>query len=270
MKLSEAIKRLDAAGVPDARYDARELFMHFGGFSKADLLISDKESESKELSEAIERRESREPLQYILGKVFFYKEEYKVNKNCLIPRSDTEILVEYACRNIPFGERFFDLCTGSGCVGISTLKNTEGTTAVLADINEDAIALARENAYNCGVDRRAEFQLCDVIKTDISGEVYAVLSNPPYVTDEAYKTLEKEIYFEPKIAFVGGADGLKFYRVITEKYKNRLKKDGFIAYEIGYDQANALKDIAEESGMLCEIIKDFSGHDRVAVLKHKN
>ncbi len=265
MKLSEAVKILEAAGVPNASYDAKELFCRFGGFSRAALLVCDAESSSDELCEAVRRRASREPLQYILGRVFFYNEEYKVNENCLIPRPDTEILVEYACKNIPKGERFFDLCTGSGCVGISVLCNTEKTSAVLADISEGALEIARENAQLAGIGGRADFRLIDVCKDMIEGEAFAVLSNPPYVTDRAYEELEKEIYFEPKLAFVGGEDGLKFYRAITEKYKDRLKPGGFIAYEIGYDQGAALSEIAENLGMKCEIIKDLSGCDRVAV-----
>ncbi len=266
MKLSEAIRRLSDAGVPNAAYDAKELFCHFGAESRASLLIGDAECNLPELEAAVKRREAREPLQYIIGKVFFYNEEYLVNENCLIPRPDTEILVEYACSAIPDGERFLDLCTGSGCVGISTLKNTKNTAAILADISEGALEIAKENARLSGVYERAEFRHADVTEEIIEGEFFAVLSNPPYVTEEAYAGLENEIYFEPKIAFVGGEDGLRFYRSITEKYKDKIKPNGFIAYEIGYDQGAAIAEIARSAGMSCKIIKDLSGCDRVAVI----
>ncbi len=268
MKLSEAIKILSDANVPDAKHDAKELFAAYGGFDKASLLIGDPECGNFELSDAVRRRAQREPLQYILGRVFFYNEEYKVNEHCLIPRSDTEILVEYACKNIPEGECFLDLCTGSGCIGISTLKNTKKTHATLVDISEKALAVAKENCVLMGVSQRAELRLCDVTKEVIDGEYFAILSNPPYVTYKAYESLDKEIYFEPKIAFVGGEDGADFYRIITQNYKRVLKSCGFIAYEIGYDQAEILKEMAKSFGMSCEIIKDYSGCDRVAVLRH--
>ena len=107
------------------------------------------------------------------------------------------------------------------------------------------------------------------MKNEVSGEFFAVLSNPPYVTSDAYKALEPEIYKEPEAAFVGGADGADFYRTLTPIYKHHIKKDGFIAYEIGYTQADALREIAERADMDIEIIKDYGGHDRVAVLRPK-
>jgi release factor glutamine methyltransferase len=105
------------------------------------------------------------------------------------------------------------------------------------------------------------------MKNEISGEFFAVLSNPPYVTSEAYASLEPEIYKEPTAAFVGGEDGADFYRTLTPIYKQNIKKNGFIAYEIGFDQAEIIKKIASDNAMSCEIIKDFSGNARVAVLR---
>ena len=269
MKLSEAIALLKKNGVPDAKRDAMEIFEKKGNIRKSEMLIGDVECSDSDVICAVKERAERKPLQYILGKVYFYNEEYEVDENCLIPRSDTEILVDYAVKNIPQNERFLDLCTGSGCVGISTLKNTRDTTAVLVDISHGAIDIAKRNAKLNGVLERAEFLQKDVTADAVCGEYFAVLSNPPYVTDSAYETLEGEIYFEPKIAFVGGTDGADFYRKITPLYKNIIKKGGFIAYEIGFDQGEILKNIAEEECMTCEIIKDFSGNDRVAVLKNK-
>ena len=177
--------------------------------------------------------------------------------------------------DIPEGEKitfyrngeFLDLCAGSGCIGISTLKNTRDTTAVLADLSERAIAVARENAEANGVFERCGFKILDARREAVEGELFAVLSNPPYVTDSAYLTLDKNIYFEPKMAFVGGADGGDFYRDITPLYKSRIKKGGFIAYEIGYDQEQLLRTVAAENGMAVEILHDLSGNARVAVLK---
>ena len=269
MKLSEATARLKSAGIESARHDAIEIFTEVGGVSKGEILLGDVESFSEAVISAVERRASREPLQYIIGRCYFYNEEYEVNESVLIPRPDTEILVEYACSHIPSGKKFLDLCTGSGCVGISTLKNTVGTSAMLVDISDVALKVAEGNARLNGVFERAELVKADVLGECVGGDVYAVLSNPPYVKDSVYETLESEIFHEPKIAFVGGEDGCDFYREITKKYKDRLECGGFIAYEIGYDQGEALTLIGEKEGMDCRIIKDYSGNDRVAVLSKK-
>lgn len=270
MKLSEAVKLLSEAGIESAKHDAIEIFSELGGIGRSEMLLYDVESQSECVAKAVYRRAEREPLQYLIGKAYLYNEVYEVNESVLIPRSDTEILVEYACKNIPEGKRFLDLCTGSGCVGISTLKNTKNTTAVLVDISADALSVANKNASLNGVSERAELVCCDVLAEEIDGEFFAVLSNPPYVKDEVYKTLEKEIFHEPRIAFVGGEDGCDFYREITKKYKNKISPDGFIAYEIGYDQGEDLRQIAEAEGMACRIIKDYSDNDRVAVLTKEN
>lgn len=266
MKLSEAIKILDDAAIVSARSEAMTLFAHFGGFSRASLMIGDVECSSEELLLAVRKRATRYPLQYILGEVYFYREVYSVDENCLIPRSDTEVLVDYAVKNIPSGARFLDLCTGSGCVGISTLKNTKNTTAVLVDICDGVLLKAGENAERNGVADRVSLVSLDVMKDVAEGEFFAVLSNPPYVSDSAYEALESEIFSEPKRAFVGGVDGGDFYRHLTPIYKEKIAKSGFIAYEIGYDQADMLREIAKACGMKCQIIKDINGNERVAVL----
>ena len=268
MTLREAIDVLQRAGVDSPEYDARELFRVFGGLSSP-ILTKDASSDSEELISAIAERAARKPLQYIIGTVGFYREEYKVTPSCLIPRPDTEILVDYAVKNIPTDEVFADLCSGSGCIGISTLKNTKNTRCESFDVSEDAVALTRENAELNGVSDRLIATRMDLLRESPKGEYFAILSNPPYIAREVYEGLEKEIFAEPEIAFVGGDDGLLFYERLTPVCVNMLKRDGFIAYEIGYDQADSLRNIAELNGCSCEIIKDYSGNDRVAVLKRK-
>lgn len=268
MRLSEAARALSEAGVEDARAEARLLFRRVGGVRVEELVGRDPELDSPALAEAVRRRCAREPLQYILGRIDFYREGYEVGRGCLIPRPDTELLVEYATAHIPAGEHFIDLCTGSGCVAISTLQNTVATTAVATDISTDALAVAERNRAAYGLEGRLTLLRSDALGEVVEGEYFAVLSNPPYVTEEAYSALDPELYFEPRCALVGiGDEGAGFYETITEKYKDSLKTGGFIAYEIGYDQGDALEKIAARHGMSCEIIKDYSGHDRVAVLK---
>lgn len=267
MKLSEAVKILSEAGIENARHDAKELFLYIGSMGKTRFFDGDVECDLPQLEDAVRRRAKREPLQYILGITHFYRECYDVDEHCLIPRPDTEILVDYAVNNIPEGKSFVDLCTGSGCVGISTLCNTDLTVALLVDISEDAIALAKRNAAHNEVDERCLCITRDVLEKPVLKSCFAVLANPPYVKDGVYGTLAPEIFFEPKIAFVGGEDGGDFYRRLVPLYKDVIEPEGFIAFEIGFDQADMLRKIAEENRMTCEIIKDYSANDRVAVLR---
>ena len=267
MKLSQAIDILKKAGIEDPRGESRRLFSEIGGMEYSRLLIGDPEIENEELAEAIKKRSERFPLQYIIGKTDFYREEYELTPDVLIPRSDTEILVDYAVRNLPEGSRFIDLCTGSGCVAISTLKNTKSTTAVAVDLSDGALRVAQKNAKNNGVLARISIKKLDVLSSVEDGRFFAVLSNPPYVTKSAYEELEPELYREPKMALVGENDGLIFYERIIPDYKDKIDDNGFIAFEIGYDQGDALSRLAALHSMKCEIIKDLSGNDRVAVLK---
>ena len=264
--LKEAIEALGKSGVDSPEYDARELFRAFGNLSGEipTLLTS---SDSEELAVALSRRMAREPLQYIIGNVGFYREEYKVTPDCLIPRPDTEILVERAIELLPEGALFLDLCTGSGCVALSVLNNTKNTRAVAVDISDGALATARENAESLGLSDRVEFIKADVLEEMIEGDFFAVLSNPPYVSESAYRELEEEIYREPKLAFVGGRDGVDFYEKLTPTYRSVTERGGFIAYEIGYDQGEALRDIANRNDIPCEIVPDLAGRDRVAILR---
>lgn len=267
MTLKEAIEILSDSGVPSPREDARLIFSEIGKIPRHTLIFPKAESDSPEVISAVRRRAKREPLQYIIGEVGFYRERYTVTPDCLIPREDTEALVDLAVKSLPRGARFLDLCTGSGCVAISALKNTESTTALAVDISPEALMIAEKNAEQNGVSPRIDFLELDVTKSTVDGEFFAVLSNPPYVKAEAYRELSPEIYFEPKCAFLGGDDGLDFYRVITKSYSSRIPKDGFIAFEIGFDQGKDLVKIAKENGMTAEIIADLSGNDRIAVLR---
>jgi release factor glutamine methyltransferase len=269
MKLSEATHRLSEAGIADARGEARILFSHFTDLPSALLYGGDAESDSQTLAEAVEKRISRIPLQHIVGEVFFYRESYRVTPDVLIPRSDTEILVDEVIKRLPPAERFADICTGSGCIALSVLNNTVGTAAAALDISPAALDVARENAKRLSLCDRISFTEGDALTNALDGEFFAIVSNPPYVTPTAYAALEPEIYFEPKIAFLGGDDGLEFYRKIIPMYKERLKKGGFFAFEIGYDQGDALRLIAAEHSLSSQVIKDYSGNDRVVILTAK-
>ena len=271
MRINEAAKLLSEGGIEDAKREARLIFSHFTGLAPALLLAESGDFDNADIIDAVARRAKREPLQYILGEAYFYREKYKVNEGCLIPREDTEILVDYAVKHIPTGENLLDLCTGSGCIAISVVKNTVATLATAVDISDAALELAKENAEQNGVGERVRFCKYDVTSPQNAegSKYFAILSNPPYVTEEEYRNLEPELYHEPKIAFVGGEDGGIFYKTIIPTYKPYLKPNGFMAFEIGRDQGQMLSALADENGFSCEILKDFSGNDRVAVLKPK-
>ncbi len=266
MRFSDAVRMLGDAGVPDARIDARIIFTELGGLRMHELVGTDASADDGRVADAVRRRCEREPLAYILGRTDFYKETYEVTPDCLIPRSDTEVLVEQVIERLPRGARILDLCTGSGCIAISVINNTEGTAALAADISEGALECARRNAERNGVADRVSFTRLDVMKDRICEDFFAVVSNPPYVTEEAYRSLEPEIYKEPSAAFLGGESGMIFYERIVEDYKEHIDSNGFIAFEIGYDQAGAIRSIASAASLETEIIKDYSGNDRVAIL----
>ncbi len=263
MTLSDIKRLLAEGGVENAGGEAKALFCHFEGTTPERLLGTNPTVTSDGLISAAKKRASGYPLQYIIGEVEFFREKYKVSEACLIPRSDTEILVEYAVNNLPRGITFADLCTGSGCIAISVLANRPDLCAIAVDISESALEIARENAEKNGVSDRIKFIKKDLLgeKTELSGITH-ILSNPPYITDAAMKTLARELSYEPKIALRGGENGDIFYKKIVSDYKD---KDGII-FEIGYDQRKTLTDIAERHGMQIKIIRDFSDNDRVAVL----
>ena len=269
MRLREVSRLLIDSGIENGRNEARQLFLKFGGVSASDVLFGDAVSRSPELYYAIGRRLKREPFSYIVGEAGFYREAYITTPAVLVPRQDTEHLVDYGVKNIPEGGRFLDICTGSGCVAISVLNNTKNTTARALDISPEAIEVAKQNRENIlGGEDRLTLTVADALTFEPEEKFDAILSNPPYIPEEVYLGLEAEIFYEPKIAFVGGGrDGGDFYRSLTSKYKHYLKDDGFIAYEIGYDQGDMIRKIAEGDGFSAEVIKDYSGNDRVAVLK---
>lgn len=271
MTLSEATRILREAGIDDARAEARLIFSEIGGIHPTLLVGGDPSSDSEAVADAVRRRREREPLQYILGEVGFYNERYFVGPDCLIPRSDTECLVDCAAENLSDGAVFADLCTGSGCVGISTLRATKNTSCIAVDISEGALRLAERNAEHNGVAHRFSVLHCDLMHDDPFGDSTfdAIISNPPYIPKDVYLGLEKEIFFEPKEAFVGGEDGSVFYERLIPLSLSHLSEGGFIAFEIGYDQGDLLRRLGERYALDCRIIPDLGGRDRVALLRRK-
>jgi release factor glutamine methyltransferase len=227
-----------------------------------EALLREKFPNQIDYEQAVRRLENREPLAYVLGEWYFYDEVYSVSPACLIPRPDTEHLVEELIRRLPKGALFADLCTGSGCIAISTLAHRPDCRAVAVDLSEDALIIAKENAVRNGVFDRIEFRCGDVLRGDVLGcdRFDAIVSNPPYIVTAVIDTLEPEVQREPRMALDGGEDGLDFYRVLLASYPKNVKDDGFFLFEIGYDQGASLRSLCP-----CEIKKDYGGNDRVAL-----
>ncbi len=264
------IKTLERAGINEAKLDARLLLECVCGTDHSALIAHpDRELTEDEISrydEFIERRAKREPVAYILGSWEFMGLSFNVSSDVLIPEQDSEFLVEEAMRHCEDGFKVLDLCTGSGCIGLSILNYTNYTTAVCTDISKKALEVAKSNAEKLGLSERVEFIDTDLFPETMEKKADIIVSNPPYIRTDVIETLAPEVKdFEPRLALDGDSDGLKFYRRIIDKAPEYLFSSGYLIMEIGYDQADQVKDLLEKAGVYhaIEVVKDFSGNDRV-------
>lgn len=268
MTWTELTAMLAEAGIDAPAYDAGLLIEQICGVEPSILrTMPDRDFPDPALAEAAARRVAREPLQYILGEWDFWRQTYRVAPGCLIPRADTELLVEYAAAHLPQNGRLLDLCTGSGCIAISTLAERPDCTGDAVDFFDVPLALAVENAQRNGVDDRLTVRRGDVLRGEgAEGQYACILSNPPYIRRDVVPTLAPELAHEPATALDGGDDGLIFYRAIVEHYRMHLAASGCFIFEIGYDQADDLRALAREAGMTCTVRRDLGGCDRMAIL----
>ena len=226
-------------------------------------LIREKYPDEADFLAAVERMKAGEPLGYVLGEWYFYGLTFLLNRDCLIPRPETEHIVEYLIGNLPKNAFFLDLCTGSGCIAISVLKHRPDCTALAADLSEGALGMAKKNAALNGVDDRITFLRADILKEVILPDgTDAIASNPPYIRKDVIPTLSEQVRREPVLALDGGEDGLIFYRRLVDDYLPKMKKGSFLAVEIGYDQGDAMRALGCDA-----LYRDYSGNDRVAIFK---
>ena len=267
MTLSELRRRLSDAGIEDADVEARLLFSHVAGLPAHRLIGGDPVCSDPSLADLLARRLDRVPLAYLLGEVAFYRETYRVTPDVLIPRPDTELLVEEAIKRIPAGVRFADLCCGSGCIGISVLANRPDLNCVSVDLSPAAVSLTRLNAEKNGVFDRLSVLSADLfaLPDDPSG-FGALLCNPPYIASGVIPTLSPEVLHEPRAALDGGEDGLAFYRELARRLPSLLSPGGIALLEIGYDQADAVAELFSACGAPPEIRRDYGGNPRLAIL----
>lgn len=272
MKYSELVNRLAAAGSDEPESEALILLSHFFDADRAGIVaFPERDYTSAELDPAIERRRMGEPIQYIIGKADFFGLEFKVTPDCLIPRLDTEILCDELIKRLPENAFFLEFCTGSGCIPISVIKNRPDVSCASVELFPETAAVARENRELNGVaSDRLELIVGDALDFDVgkySGRLDAIVSNPPYIPSTVVDTLSREVKREPRAALDGGDDGLVFYKKFIASYSDSLKPRGFFAFEIGFDQADAIRSLGLAAGLEVEVLRDFGGNDRVAILK---
>ncbi|WP_337664971.1 peptide chain release factor N(5)-glutamine methyltransferase [Suilimivivens sp.] len=266
-KLYETGKdRLEKAGIQEAALDARLLLEEVCRTDRNTLLVhGDRavtEEEETQFRIFIERRSTHEPLQQITGWQEFMGLRFSVTEDVLVPRQDTETLVEEVMRYLRDGMEILDVCTGSGCILLSILRYSNGCRGVGCDISEKALAVAGQNAKELGIS--AQFIQSDLFES-IEGRFEYIVSNPPYIRKDMILTLMEEVRdHEPLIALDGGEDGLDFYRKITREATEHLYSGGMLFFEIGYDQGEAVKLLMEEEGYEeVTVSQDLAGLDRV-------
>ena len=287
--ISIGAKQLRDAGVADAEIDAKELYCFMQNMDRTALMLRWQEVLQDNQCEAyfdlIERRASRVPLQHITGRQEFMGLPFEVNDKVLIPRQDTETMVEDALELIDKGTLrgqeytdglgkgtdVLDLCCGSGAIGISIAKLAKGAHVTCSDLSKEALEVAQRNARlnDCKSVKFTESDMFDAFCGRLGKKKFnLIISNPPYIPPSVIEGLEPEVRdHEPMMALDGGEDGLDFYRIIAQQAPEHLKKGGVLMMEIGFDQKNAVKGLLQETGRFEKIVglTDLTGKDRIIV-----
>lgn len=222
------------------------------------------------INSVIERRKAGEPLQYILGNWDFYDLTFSVGKGVLIPRPETELLVDYAIEKLKNIDNpiVFDLCSGTGCIGLTVAKHIPDATVYLLEKEKTAFEYLKLNAKNLNL-KNVNLINDDLFTIDLSKLPSAdiILSNPPYIPSTEIKELQKEVLSEPISALDGGNDGLDFYRCLAEKWSGKVKENGFMAYECGDTQSSDIIDIFNGKFKENSVIFDFNNIDRIVTFR---
>ncbi len=261
--LNDAAKKLSCSETP--LLDARVLLAKAMNKENAALIFESPDDVQKETFNAyIDQRAKGVPVAYILGEKEFMGLLFKLNEGTLIPRPDTECLVEKIIEKCTFhAPKILDLCSGSGCIGISLVKFIVGATCDLTDISENALKAEKENALLNHVENKTKIFRLDVLTDEIEKGYDIIVSNPPYIKSSIVPTLEVS-EFEPLRALDGGSDGLDFYRVIAKKAYKALSMGGMLALEIGYDQGSEVKELLKDFSNV-SLYKDYGNNDRVII-----
>ncbi|MGB8658120.1 MAG: peptide chain release factor N(5)-glutamine methyltransferase [Candidatus Zixiibacteriota bacterium] len=276
--LNRAVEKLRSEGIDRPRTNAELLLEAVLGVKKIDLYLDRDRALTPQhilkINQFIQERISGKPLQYIVGSTEFFGSEFEVNQSVLIPRPETETLVEIVIdrlKGIP-QPRIIDLGTGSGAIAISLAKNLNGSCLFATDISSDALTLAGRNAKRHRVESQIEFLCGDLFEPlrskNLEETIDCVVSNPPYVSQEEFARLPKEVRdYEPVVALKSSEDGVSFHRKIVEESLSFLKKGGMLALEVGLGQANKVAELVREQMDFknTEIKKDLGGIDRIVI-----
>ena len=263
--------KLKSHGVENAEHDSFELLSAVNGMTRTFYLVNGDSFLSEEdfllFEEYIDKRGAHIPLQHIIGKAYFYGYEFEVNGDVLVPRQDTEILVGEVMKVARSGDYILDMCTGSGCIGITIAKKFPEVKVLGIDVSEKSLAVAQKNKHNLEADN-IDFMLSDLfekLNQDITFNIIA--SNPPYIPTKVIDGLQDEVRLhDPILALDGSEDGLKYYRNISSEAGKYLEPDGWLCFEIGAEQALDVSDIMEREGFRnITVIKDLAGLDRVVM-----
>lgn len=257
----------------DAKFEALCLFETLLNINKTSLISKDLvigNDEINIINQAIIRRENSEPLQYILGSWDFYDMTFLVGEGVLIPRPETETLVDFALEKIKDIESpvIYDLCAGTGCIGLTIAKHRKDAKVYLFEKEEKAFSYLVKNKEKYELNNATVIQ-CDIFNFDFSEIPLCdvLLSNPPYIESDEICDLQSEVLFEPISALDGGKDGLAFYRVICDKWLKQVKSNGFVAFECGEEQSKAICDIFKSKTSSYEVLFDFNNIDRIITFR---
>ena len=270
---NQGMEILSSENIVDAKIDARLLLEYACNTDRNALFLKGDTEVSKEQEqlylELIAKRGKHIPLQHLTGEQEFMGLTFKVNEHVLIPRQDTECLVEIVLKHLHDGMKILDMCTGSGCILISLLHYSNDCSGVGVDLSEEALKVAEKNADalgNNGISDRMDISLIHSnLFEKVDGKFDIIVSNPPYIKTEVIDTLMPEVKdYEPMMALDGTEDGLYFYRKIIAEGKNHLQRGGQLFFEIGYDQGAEVSNLMRQNGYVdVEVAKDLAGLDRV-------
>lgn len=272
--LQESIEQLKKTQIQEPVLKAKML-LAYGLGEKKEYLISHDEQEveqqvQKNMQSWIQELIQGKPIQYILHEQEFMGLPFYVDENVLIPRADTEILVEEVIKFCEDKEKIeiLDMCTGSGAIGISLAKYLKKAQITQADISKEALKVAKKNVIKNKVEENITFIQTDLF-TDVEGKFDVIASNPPYIRSEVVEQLEEQVKNEPRIALDGGKDGLDYYRILIKQAPLFLKSNGYLVLEIGYDQKKEVETLLRQEGVYEEISckQDLARRDRVMIAK---
>lgn len=277
--LAEGEHVLQTAGIEDWKMDAWYLLEETLEVTRTRYLVDSgkavSEEEKTRYLEQIDKRASHIPLQHLTGHQEFMGLDFQVSEDVLVPRQDTEVLVEEALKYVHSGMKLLDMCTGSGCILLSIvklaaeLKGCREVTGTGVDLSEKALKIAQENRKNLGLEQTTALLQSNLFER-VNGTYDMIVSNPPYIASEVITTLSEEVKdHEPMMALDGGTDGLDFYRIIIEKSPAYLAPKGMLFFEIGYDQGASVSQLMEKNFENIHVIQDLAGLDRVVYGTYK-